>query len=130
MKIKLNDLMFAMESYKKLDKEKFPLKTAYKLSKLYNSLEAEVKIYEETVRAALIKYSKKDENGEPMIQKVEQGEKIEIDPENQMICMKEIEDLNNNEIEIDDCNLSISDFGDLTISLDEIRGLIPFIKED
>ena len=130
MTIKLNDLLFAMESYKKIDKEKFPLKTAYKLSKLYNVLEAEVKVYEESVKEALIKYAKKDENGEPITQMVEQGERIEIDPEKQAICMKEIEDLNNSEIEIADCNISISEFGNLTISLDEIRGLIPFIKED
>lgn len=130
MTIKLNDLLFAMESYKKIDKEKFPLKTAYKLSKLYNVLEAEVKIYEESVKEALIKYAKKDENGEPITQMVEQGERIEIDPEKQSVCMKEIEDLNNSEIEIADCNILISEFGNLTISLDEIRGLIPFIKED
>ena len=130
MTVKLTELLGAMESYKKLDKEKVPLKTAYKLAKLHNAIETEVKLYEEMVRNALIKYSKRDENGEPIVQKVEEGEKIEIDPEQQQACIDEITDLNNSSVEIADCNLSISDFGDLTISLDEIRGLIPFIKED
>jgi hypothetical protein len=34
MTIKINELFSALESCKKLDKEKIPLKIAYKLSKL------------------------------------------------------------------------------------------------
>ena len=44
--------------------------------------------------------------------------------------MAEIEELNKNEIEIDDCFFTFEDFGGLTISINEVKGLLPFIKED
>ena len=40
-----------------------------------------------------------------------------------------MEELNNNEIEIEDCYFTFDDFGDLSISIDEIKGLLPFIQE-
>jgi hypothetical protein len=44
--------------------------------------------------------------------------------------MEEIEELNQNEIEIDDCYFTFDDFGNLSMSIEEVKGLLPFIKED
>lgn len=129
MQIKFNEALRALESFKKINQEKFPLKTSYKLSKLSSLLEEEARLYEETARKALLKYAKKDENGNPITEKVEQGEKFDISFEDQQKCMIEIEELSNSLIELPDYSFSFDDFGSLEMSIDELGGLIPFIKE-
>lgn len=129
MKITINEVIAAVGSYNKLNKEKFSLKTSYKLARLFDTLQKESERYETLTREAIIKYSKKDENGEPIINKGEQGESVEIEPINQIKLVQEMEELNNSEIEIDDYYFTFDDFGDLSISIDEIKGLLPFIQE-
>ena len=129
MKLTINEVIAAVGSYNKLNKEKFNLKTSYKLARLFDNLQKESERYESLTRDAIIKYSKKDENGEPIINKNEQGESVEIEPVDQIKLIKEMEELNNSEIEIEDCYFTFDDFGDLSISIDEIKGLLPFIQE-
>lgn len=129
MKLTINEVIAAVGSYNKINKEKFNLKTSYKLARLFDTLQKESERYETLTRDAIIKYSKKDENGEPIINKGEQGESVEIEPVNQIKLVQEMEELNNSEIEIDDCYFTFDDFGDLSISIDEIKGLLPFIQE-
>ena len=129
MKLTVNEVIAAVGSYNKINKEKFNLKTSYKLARLFGTLQKESERYETLTRDAIIKYSKKDENGEPIINKGEQGESVEIEPVNQIKLVQEMEELNNSEIEIDDCYFTFDDFGDLSISIDEIKGLLPFIQE-
>ena len=129
MKRTVNEVIAAVGSYNKINKEKFNLKTSYKLARLFDTLQKESERYETLTRDAIIKYSKKDENGEPIINKGEQGESVEIEPVNQIKLVQEMEELNNSEIEIDDCYFTFDDFGDLSISIDEIKGLLPFIQE-
>ena len=111
MKLTVNEVIAAVGSYNKINKEKFNLKTSYKLARLFDTLQKESERYETLTRDAIIKYSKKDENGEPIINKGEQGESVEIEPVNQIKLVQEMEELNNSEIEIDDCYFTFDDFG-------------------
>lgn len=129
MKLTINEVIAAVGSYNKINKEKFNLKTSYKLARLFDTLQKESDRYENLTREAIIKYSKKDEDGNPIINQSEQGESVEIEPVNQLKLIQEMEELNNNEIEIDDCYFTFEDFGDLSISIDELKGLLPFIQE-
>ena len=130
MKLTLIEITEAVNSYNKIKEAKLSLKVAYKLRRLFDSLEKESNRYDELVREALLKYAKKDDEGNPLFKQTEQGESVEIAPEDQKKFINEIEDLNKSEIEIDDCYFTFSDFGDLTISIEEVKGLLPFIKED
>jgi hypothetical protein len=130
MKLNLNEIIAAVNSYNKVKDEKLSLKTAYRLSKLFDELSKEATRYDDLVRNALLKYAKKDENGNPIFKQTERGESVEVLPEDQDKFMDEIEELNKNEIEIEDCFFTLGDFGNISISLEEIKGLLPFIKED
>ena len=130
MQVKLNEALKALESLKKINKEKFPIRTSYKLLKILSFLEEEARMYEETARESLLKYVKKDEDGNPIIEKVEQGEKFDISPEDQYKCMLEIEELGNSLIELPNYTFSFEDFGNLEMSIDELSGLFLFIKEE
>ena len=81
MKLNLNEIVAAVNSYDKVKEEKFSLKTAYKLSKLFDDLQKEATRYDELVRESLLKYAKKDEEGNPIFKKTEQGDSVEIGPE-------------------------------------------------
>ena len=130
MTLTINDLIAAMNSYQKINKEKFSIKTAYKLTRLFQDISKEVDCYETVVRDTLIKYSKKDEEGNPIIRQSEQGDSVEVAPENQQACIEEINSLGNNEIEVNDCFITINELGEIEVSLEELKGLMPFIKED
>ena len=130
MKLNLTEIVAAVGSYNKIKDEKFSLKVAYKLTRLFDNLQKEATRYDELVREALLKYAKKDENGQPILKQTEQGESVEVAPEDQVKFMEEIEELNQNEIEIEDCFFTFEDFGNLSISIEEVKGLLPFIKED
>lgn len=129
MKLTINEVIAATSSYNKLNKEKFTLKTSYKLARLFDSLQKESERYETLTREAILKYSKKDENGNPIVNRNEQGESVEIEPLDQLKLMQEMEELNKDEIEIEDCYFTFEDFGDISISIEEIKGLLPFIQE-
>lgn len=130
MKLTLNEIVAAVGSYNKIKDEKFSLKIAYKLTRLFDNLSKEATRYDELVRDALLKYAKKDEEGNPIFKQTEQGESVEVAPEDQKKFMEEIEELNANEIDIDDCYFTFDDFGNLSVSIEEVKGLLPFIKED
>lgn len=130
MKLNLSEIVAAVGSYNKIKEEKFSLKVAYKLTRLFDNLQKEATRYDELVREALLKYAKKDEEGKPILKQTEQGESVEVAPEDQVKFMEEIEELNQNEIEIEDCFFTFEDFGNLSISIEEVKGLLPFIKED
>lgn len=129
MKLTINEVIAATSSYNKINKEKFTLKTSYKLARLFDSLQKESERYETLTREAILKYSKKDENGNPIVNRNEQGESVEIEPLDQLKLMQEMEELNKDEIEIEDCYFTFEDFGDISISIEEIKGLLPFIQE-
>lgn len=130
MKLSLNEIVAAVGSYNKVKDEKFSLKTAYRLGRLFDTLSKEATRYDELVREALLKYAKKDEEGNPIFKQTDQGESVEVAPEDQVKFMAEIEELNKNEIDIDDCYFTFDDFGNLSISIEEMKGLLPFIKEE
>ena len=130
MKLTLFQIDQAYQACKKLKDEKFNIKMAYKILKLYNILEQEVNNYEKIMRDLVLKYCEKDENGEPKPIKTEQGEGVSIQLEYIDLFNKESAELGEIEIEIkDDYIFNVEDFDNLVISLAELSGLFPFIVD-
>lgn len=130
MVLTLNEMMAAIASYDKIDKTKFNLKTTYKLARLFKNISEEAKCYEDSVKQTVLKYAEKDENGEPIISQEEQGESVSFLPGEQQKCLEEIDELGKETIEIKDCYFTLDELGDVNISIDEMKGLLPFIKEE
>lgn len=130
MKLTLNQIDQAYAACLKIKDEKLNIKTAYKLLKLANELEAEFKNFEQFTKNIVMEYCTKDENGDPITTTTEQGEGIVIPEENQSILQQKIQELNGTEIEIKDYEFNFKDFENLSISIAELNGFLPFIKED
>ena len=104
-----------------------PLKVAYKLNKIRQAVDKEGDFYSEKFQEIINNYAKKDEGGNLVFS--EDGEQIMIQEDKIEECNKALEDLQNLEVEIDNYNLTIDDFGeDLTCTPNELETLMPFLN--
>lgn len=104
-----------------------PLKVAYKLNKLKKAIETEGEFYTNKFQEIVNTYAKKDENGELVFS--EDGNQIMIQDGKVEECNQALMDLQELTVEIDNCNLTIDDFGDnVECTPDELEALMPFLN--
>ena len=112
---KLVDPRF-QETLKKLSGEKLPLKTAFKLKGIINKTTEEFTKYDELRIESLRKYSKKDENGEMIL---DVNGNAELDPAGAAEFVRELGELTSLELEIQE--IKISELGDsLSMTADDL----------
>ena len=106
---------------------KFHLKVAYKLNKLKKAIEVEREFYATKFQEIVDTYGQKDENGD--IKFSEDGNQILIKDGMVEECNKALNDLQELTVEIDNCNLTIDDFGDdIQCTPEELETLMPFLS--
>ena len=106
---------------------KLPLKVAYKLNKLKKAVEVEGEFYSTKFQEIVDTYAKKDENGN--IEFSEDGNQILIKDGMVEECNKALNDLQELTVEVDNCNLTIDDFGDdIQCTPEELEALMPFLS--
>ena len=104
-----------------------PLKVAYKLNKLKKAVEAEGEFYTNKFHEIVDTYAKKDENGEVVFS--EDGNQIMIQDGKVEECNNALSDLQELTVEVDNCNLTIDDFGDnIECTPEELEALMPFLS--
>ena len=110
-----------------LGEAQLPLKAAYKINKLRKNIDTEFEYYGEKFREIVNTYAKKDAKGNVSFN--EDGSQILIQDDMIDECNKALVDLQSLEVEIDNCNLTINDFGeDLQCTPDELEALMPFLS--
>ena len=104
-----------------------PLKVAYKLNKLKKAVEVEGEFYSNKFQEIVDTYAKKDENGNIVFS--DDGNQIMIKEGMVDECNQALEDLQSLTVEIDNCNLTIDDFGDnIECTPEELEALMPFLN--
>ena len=104
-----------------------PLKGAYKLNKIRKAVEKESDFYVEKFQEIVHTYAKTDDNGEVVFS--EDGSQILIKDGMVEECNKALAELQNLEVQIENYNLSIDDFGeDLECTPDQLNALMPFMN--
>ena len=104
-----------------------PLKAAYKLNKIRKAVEKEGDFYGEKFQEILDKYAKKDDNGELVFS--EDGNQIMIKDDMIEECNKELNDLQTLEVQVENYNLTIEDFGEgIECTPDDLETLMPFME--
>lgn len=104
-----------------------PLKGAYKLNKIRKAVEKEGEFYTEKFQEIINKYAKKDESGALIFSDDESQIMIKDDMINE--CNDALTNLQELEVEIDNCNLTIDDLGEnLQCTPDELAVLMPFME--
>ena len=103
-----------------------PLKGAYKLNKIRKAIEKEGEFYQEKFQEIVNTYAKMDENGQIVFS--EDGSQILIKDGMVEECNKALEELQKLEVQIENYNLSIDDFGEnLECTPDQLNALMPFM---
>lgn len=106
---------------------KLPLKVAYKLNKLKKAIEVEGEFYRNKFQEIVDTYAKKDENEQVIFS--DDGNQIIIQDGMVEECNKALNDLQELTVEIDNCNLTIDDFGDdIQCTPEELEALMPFLS--
>ena len=103
------------------------MKVAYKLNKLKKAVEVEGEFYSNKFQEIVDTYAKKDENGNIVFS--DDGNQIMIKEGMVDECNQALEDLQSLTVEIDNCNLTIDDFGDnIECTPEELEALMPFLS--
>ncbi len=106
---------------------KLPLKVAYKLNKLKKAVETEGEFYTNKFQEIVDTYARKDENGEIVFS--EDGNQIMIQDGKIEECNQALSDLQELTVEIDNCNLTIDDFGEeVECTPEDLEALMPFLN--
>lgn len=104
-----------------------PLKGAYKLNKIRKAVDKEGEFYTERFQEIIDTYAKKDEKGNLVFS--DDGEQIMIQDDKIDECNKALIDLQELEVQIENYNLTIDDFGeDFECTPDELAVLMPFME--
>lgn len=104
-----------------------PLKVAYKLNKMKKSIDSESSFYSEKFQKIIDEYAKKDNDGNVVFN--DDGSQIIIQEDKIEECNDALEDLQKLEVEIDNQNLTIDDFGeDVKCTPEDLELLMPFLS--
>ena len=108
------------------DAQVVPLKGAYKLNKIKKAIAKETEFYGEKFQEIVDKYAQKNENGEVVFS--DDGGQILIQDGMVEECNKALDDLQNLEVEIDNCNLKLEDLGDIQCTPEQLEAIMPFME--
>lgn len=123
--IQMYEALNAKALFDKISQEKLPIKTAYKLSKIYEALEKELKFYYDSITKISQEFAICDEDGNPVI---EDGG-IRIDPDKLEECQEKLNELSILALEIELPYLNLDELDFLSLSLADMRVLTKFIAE-
>lgn len=127
MKIKMYQVVALSTALAQFTSARLHIKTAYKVSKLSQVVVNEMNFYTEKMNEIIQKYGRRNEDGSLMFS--EDGTTVLLRKEDLSECQKEMNELDEVDVEVPDVKFSIDDFGDCEISLQEMNALSPFIDE-
>ena len=113
--------------YNNIKNTKLPLKTAYKLNKLFIQINEELLFYQQKFTEIINEFGKRDENGELMYSSDKTS--IEIMDGRRLECQQKIEELQNLEVNIEGIEFTTDELESLNLTISEVECLMPFIKE-
>ena len=127
MKLKMQQIIEFQKFYNNVKNIKLPLKTAYKLNKLFIQANEELSFYQQKFAEIINNFGKRDENGELVYSSDKTS--IEIEEARRDECLQKIEELQNLEVDINGIDFTIEELEGLNLTISEVECLMPFIKE-
>lgn len=131
MKVTIEQILDFNGSVEEFLEKPLNIKTAYKLAMIKRQTDEQTDFYQTSFFKILNEYGKKDENGE--LQRVKEGVNegnVLIQEDKLEECNDALSDLMGLEVEINNYNLKLGDFGDMEVSADDLATIIPFLSEE
>lgn len=127
MTLKMSNIILLKGACENLKTQKTSVKTAYKISKILNTVEKEFEFYQAKFVEIINEYAEKDENGKPVM--IENGEGIKINPEKIAEAQFKLSELEAIEVEFNITPLSIDELDGLEISISDMQILSQILQE-
>lgn len=125
MEISMSSVLTLDNLYAQIRSKKMPVKTGYKLSKLFKAIRDEADFYNEQIDALIAEYGERDENGEFV--RTENGIRLRADA--LTAAQERINALTSLKVGLPDIQFSFDELEPLDLSLDDIQAFMPFIQE-
>lgn len=127
MKLQIQSILNFSQFFPHTTQTKLPIKTAYKISRLATAIEQEVSFYQTKFREIVEEYCLRDENGNFVPTADGQGFKIVEGKEAE--CNQAMFELHTLEVELPDITFDIDEFDGLELTISDLNGIMPFIKD-
>ena len=127
--MKINEIFEFKNFYEEIKDRKLPLKVAYKLNKLLNKLNDEIKFYQEEFSKIVQEYGERDKEGNFVYVDKERAS-IKIIEGKKEECDKKIIELNNFSFDLDGITFTLDELESLDLTITEMGCLMPFIVID
>ena len=127
MNMKMNKINDFQKFYNQIKNNEMPIKTAFKLNKLFNQIDKEALFYQDEFNKIIQKYAKRDDNNTYVY--TEDGNSILIIDGKQTECNEKLAELYNLEVDVGEHQFTLDELDCLKISLNDMNCLMPFIVE-
>ncbi len=112
-----------LEAFKsQINKQKVPIKLAFKFSKLFSQIEESTNFYREKLQEIIDTYAERDENGDMV--PASDGTGVQIQE-----CQEQLNELTSLEVEVPDITFTLDELEPFNLSIEQFDVLLPFITE-
>lgn len=126
IKVKIKELLEAVDSMNKLVEKPLRFKLAYKIARIARVVNDEIQAYETARNKLIEQYAERDENNQ--IIKTKDGN-ITVDKDKRNDFLVELEELYNTDIDLNVEPIYGEELENLDFTPLEINGMLPFIKD-
>lgn len=123
--MKLSQIKPLKETLLNISQKELPFRLAYKISRLSEKIEKDYLFFTEEVQKIIVKYAERDEKGEIAFE----GNNVKIQQDLIKQAEKDLQELDEVEIEEIDVSFTLDELENLNIKPLEVSALMPFIKE-
>lgn len=127
MTIELSKILSFSSFYEKIKKEKIPFKIAHQLFQLNQEVKPHISFYYDKANEIVAEFGERDSENKLIF--TEDGFSIKIKQDKIEDCQKKFKELEELKIQIRNFFFEPDDFSCLNLSIEDLQGIIPFIKE-
>ena len=124
--MKINKLLKLNSTLQSLSSKELPLRASYSIAKFLSLTQSDIAFFNTRLASFLSTYSEKDEEGNFKYSEDNNG--IVIDPARMGECVKEMQDINDFEVEIPELKIYYEDLEKIDISPEALMELMPYIQ--
>lgn len=127
MVISMRQVLALQPVYDLIKKKTLPIKTAYKLSRLFKVIDSEARFYTEQLNTIIEQYALRDENGDKVT--TNEGNSIQIAPDYIDLTSQKINELLSLDVELPDLLFSLDELDSLGLTMEEVNAFFPLIQD-
>ena len=127
MVISMRQVLALQPVYDLIKKKTLPIKTAYKLSRLFKVIDSEARFYTEQLNTIIEQYALRDENGDKVT--TNEGNSIQIAPDYVELTSQKINELLGLDVELPDLMFSLDELDSLGLTMEEVNAFFPLIQD-